>query len=41
MLYNTDTGAAFTAIVNDTGNLTAAEAVAFTVLPDLGGLFGF
>jgi D-alanyl-D-alanine carboxypeptidase len=41
VLYNQDTGAAFTAIVNDTGNLTAAEAVAFTVLPDLGGLFGF
>ena len=40
VLYNRDTGAAFTAIVNDTGNLGAAESVAFTVLPDLGGLFG-
>ena len=40
-MVSPDAGAAFSAIVNDTGNLTAAEAVAFTVLPDLGGLFGF
>ena len=38
--YNRDTGAAFTAIVNDTGNLTAAEAVALNVFPDLIGLLG-
>ena len=38
--YNRDTGAAFTAIVNDTGNLTAAEAVALSVFPDLIGLLG-
>ena len=36
--YDTDTGAAFTAIVNDTGNATAAELVAYAIFPDLLGL---
>lgn len=40
VLYNQETGAAFTAIINDTGDLAAAEILAWTILPDLGGLIG-
>jgi D-alanyl-D-alanine carboxypeptidase len=39
--YNTETGAAFVAIVNETGSLIAAEAVALQLFPDLAGLLGF
>lgn len=35
VLYNTQTGAAFTAIVNETGSLAAAEVVAAESLDDL------
>jgi len=35
LLGNTRTGAAFAAIVNETGSLDAAKIVAFQALPDL------
>jgi D-alanyl-D-alanine carboxypeptidase len=35
VLYNPETGGAFVAIVNGTGSLVAAEAIAANVLPDL------
>ncbi|MEX1296097.1 MAG: serine hydrolase domain-containing protein [Candidatus Limnocylindrales bacterium] len=38
--YNTETGAAFVAIVNETGSLTSAEAVALQLFPDLIGILG-
>jgi D-alanyl-D-alanine carboxypeptidase len=40
VVYNTETGAAFVAIVNETGSLLAAEAVAAQLFPDLLGLLG-
>ena len=40
VVYNTETGAAFVAIVNETGSLTSAEAVALQLFPDLVGIFG-
>lgn len=40
VIYNRETGAAFTAIVNDTGDLDVAEVVAYELLPDLGKLIG-
>lgn len=38
--YNTETGATFVAIVNETGSALAAEAVALQLFPDLMGLLG-
>lgn len=38
--YNTKTGAAFVAIVNETGSALAAEAVGLQAFPDLMGLIG-
>ena len=38
--YNTKTGAAFVAIVNETGSALAAESVGLQVFPDLMGLLG-
>ena len=40
VVYNTETGAAFVAIVNETGSLIAAEAIAAQLFPDLVGLLG-
>ena len=39
-LYNTETGAAFVGIVNETGSLQGAEIVAVNMLPDLLKLVG-
>ena len=39
-LYNTQTGAAFVGIVNETGSLQGAEIVAVNLLPDLLKLVG-
>jgi D-alanyl-D-alanine carboxypeptidase len=39
--YNTETGAAFVALVNETGSALSAEAVAIQLFPDLIGLLGF
>jgi len=38
--YNTQTGAAFVAIVNETGSFPTAMAVGLQVFPDLKGLMG-
>ena len=38
VVYNTETGAAFVAIVNETGSLIAAEAIAAQLFPDLGDI---
>ena len=40
VLYNPETGGAFVAIVNGTGSLVAAKAVAAQALPDLLQLLG-
>lgn len=39
-LYNTETGAAYAAIVDETGSLIGAEVIAAADLPDLMGLLG-
>ena len=41
VFYNTETGAAFVALVNETGSAISAEAVAVQLFPDLAGIFGF
>ena len=40
VVYNTETGAAFVALVNETGSLASAEAVALQLFPDLIGVLG-
>jgi D-alanyl-D-alanine carboxypeptidase len=40
VVYNTKSGAAFVAIVNETGSLLGAELLAVQLFPDLGGLIG-
>lgn len=40
VIYNRETGSAFTAIVNDTGDLSETAAVVAYELPDLGALIG-
>ena len=41
VVYNTETGAAFVAIVNETGSLLTPMSASVQLFPDLTGIFGF